>query len=206
MLTRTLFAFKSVCNICRRRKLKCDRELPCANCTRSKATCIYDNPRQHAGASSTAAGHGHSTAVKRSTTAGPETSFGISKRPFPLTPATIVSRSSPQRPTSEVEQLENRIKQLEHQLLLSNTRSQRPTRSSRVFSDSTALRLGGSVYLHHDLVPASKGSSNVTQAVSHKTRLLGQTHWLNVITLVRAPLFLVTYFVTQIIDGCFIKR
>lgn len=36
------------CVVCRQRKVKCDRQQPCSNCTRSKCACVYPTGRGRA--------------------------------------------------------------------------------------------------------------------------------------------------------------
>ncbi len=38
---------KHACNLCARRKVKCDRANQCANCTRAKVACLYEAPVVH---------------------------------------------------------------------------------------------------------------------------------------------------------------
>ena len=47
-------AFKLSCRNCRSRKIKCDRVLPCAPCTRSKIECAFPKPLRQKGAASRA--------------------------------------------------------------------------------------------------------------------------------------------------------
>lgn len=40
--------FKRSCELCRHRRVKCDRQQPCSNCIRSKADCVYPSGRGRA--------------------------------------------------------------------------------------------------------------------------------------------------------------
>ena len=42
------------CDLCRKKKLKCDREMPCANCRNRGVTCEYQGKRAHRSTNSTA--------------------------------------------------------------------------------------------------------------------------------------------------------
>ncbi|KAL6801431.1 fungal-specific transcription factor [Trichoderma sp. SZMC 28013] len=48
-MSRRLIASGRSCLECRRRKIKCDRSLPCAYCTRTKLQCKYPSRRQNIG-------------------------------------------------------------------------------------------------------------------------------------------------------------
>lgn len=48
-MSRRVIASGRSCLECRRRKIKCDRSLPCAYCTRTKLQCKYPSRRQNIG-------------------------------------------------------------------------------------------------------------------------------------------------------------
>ncbi|OJJ43686.1 hypothetical protein ASPZODRAFT_123415 [Penicilliopsis zonata CBS 506.65] len=39
------------CSLCRTRKLKCDRNQPCFNCSSRQMDCVYSNNRRNGGSS-----------------------------------------------------------------------------------------------------------------------------------------------------------
>jgi hypothetical protein len=38
---------RMACTLCRRRKMRCNRQTPCDSCTRLGFVCIYENNKQH---------------------------------------------------------------------------------------------------------------------------------------------------------------
>jgi hypothetical protein len=118
--------YSSSCTLCRRRKLRCNREVPCSNCVRSKTEeCIYDNEPPPRTQLSTVAHDGPSSSSPASTAA-----------------------------SSEAETLKSQIKHLEQQLKRAQSRagSSVPAGSplSTIETSTTGMGgIGGSFHIHH---------------------------------------------------------
>lgn len=200
MLTRY---FRS-CNVCRRRKLKCNRETPCSNClkSRTREACVYEDeqprprrPRRPPNQDQA----GHSSTSATSITAG---LAGVD-----ATEGTV--------PTVLPSLLANRNRQVEDDSRKLSTPATRTHSSSYANASTPAseietatTQLSGTYHIHHQPAgPAiercepsrlpsfsrvhehlSGGAPNMARNVSHKTRLFGQSHWFNTMApLVRAP-------------------
>lgn len=99
----------------------------------------------------------------------------------PTAPDTLGGFGDTSRSSSlEFEAMRARINQLEEQLSKS---SQEPDKSS---SSTMQSRLIGTFYHHHESSPANATDVDVvSQSVTHKGRVFGQSHWLNASVQVR---------------------
>lgn len=141
------------CTLCRRRKIRCNRETPCSNCVRSKnEACVYEShvvPHVQLPGSSQGGASSISTA------------------------------STP--PATDVESLKNRIKELEVQLQQvkkSPAASQPWTANFTSNVEAGTTSIGGSFFIHHGN-PALGQHPIVNRSISHKKRMFGQSHWMN---------------------------
>ena len=182
-----MLTFVSSCSLCRRRKIRCNRETPCSNCLRSRnADCVYEirpSPswQKQGQISGPAAQQLGSTDEALSSSRGSTTSnhAPLSSIPSSTTVSTPVSTHS----ARELEFMKSRIRQLEEQLSKStavSSRSFAPTPNSNIETISSAL--GGDIHIHHE-----DPLIGHAQAISHKTRLFGRSHWINGALLVRYP-------------------
>ncbi|KAF2439046.1 hypothetical protein P171DRAFT_370465 [Karstenula rhodostoma CBS 690.94] len=145
------------CTLCRRRKIRCNRETPCSNCTRSRSSvCEYEtlpvSPHR-------------SRESERDEASSTTTSTTV--------------------PVLEMESMRNRVTLLEKEVENSLRRMirsapQRPsTADTPVSSIETAeSRIGGTFYIHHGN-PALGQSPNIHRSLTHKKRMYGQSHWMN---------------------------
>ncbi|KAB8067548.1 hypothetical protein BDV29DRAFT_196345 [Aspergillus leporis] len=165
------------CTLCRRRKIRCNRESPCSNCLRSRSgTCDYENPnlpsspRRHSGQRLTAESR-DSVPIGRSS----------STSPFPSHPPSSLATSltSPSTPTSqysaedaELTRLKLRIRELEKQLTNATLRPLAPDYDI----ETTSSRVSGTFHVH-----CKRNTSGQLEPIPHsvslKTRLFGQSHW-----------------------------
>ncbi|KAK3949697.1 hypothetical protein QBC32DRAFT_400038 [Pseudoneurospora amorphoporcata] len=181
------------CALCRRRKVRCNRETPCSNCIRSKNIhgCVYQvhplpqqlppqRPRPLAACDTPKDSQAQSLVrpgpVVRSVP-GPGAGSFVTLPPFP-TPSTHPSAATNQLTTlpvvssSDPNVLRGRIRELEEQL------------SKATFSRSSNPKAPSSPTATHE---SSLAGTFITQAAStsrivnvfHKSRLFGQSHWLN---------------------------
>ncbi|OIW27604.1 hypothetical protein CONLIGDRAFT_655445 [Coniochaeta ligniaria NRRL 30616] len=180
------------CALCRRRKIRCNRETPCSNCLRSRSeACVYVNessshvhlpssPRRLtldsaresnlAGADTASSTTSASTLPSRASTSLPTRSTG------PSTPSSHLSAQD-----AESVRLKLRIRQLEDQLSKSNlmpNHSSVSTPQSNVSNVETASsRLGGTFHLHYGSGSPGQPHPAIARSVTHKTRLFGLSHW-----------------------------
>lgn len=175
----------SSCSLCRRRKIRCNRETPCSNCLRSKHnTCVYEKqsfrpPRQHVGqgppsehsqlqrsgepvpihrTSSTSRG---SPVLRNSSTSLMNSSTSASN---------LVDHPSPQ----DVESMKLKIRQLEEELAkLSPSSIQSSDPKSSPKTQMTTSQVGMTLYVHCEQPQA------IIRSITHKTRVFGQSHWIS---------------------------
>lgn len=167
----------SSCALCRRRKIRCNRETPCSNCVRAKnETCVYEAhisppPRQHI---EHRRQFDRSLAPKLQEPLVVDEAFNTSREstvsshvPCPLT--TPVGQPSAQ----DVECMVNRIRQLEEQLSKANLRSTGSSVSApNSVAETTTSTIGRNTQIHLD-------PQTVTRSITHKTRVFGKSFWMN---------------------------
>lgn len=180
--------------MCRKRKIKCNRETPCSNCVRSRtATCVYEN------VSST------NPCVSQVQQTVPDLGH-ISKHSMPFDGRSDTSRSNSHSSLSspridvnlpadasqhllthdpESSRLKLRIQELEDQLSrIKFGIVQSPLEIPRLEIETTASRIGGTYHLHSEKLPIQ--NEIIARGITHKSRLFGQSHWeVNVILMVR---------------------
>ncbi|KAI0378874.1 hypothetical protein F5Y04DRAFT_142112 [Hypomontagnella monticulosa] len=172
------------CVTCRKSKIRCDRNLPCGACVRSKhKTCVYEPqgppPPRHSEIS-TAAGPLRPTdpvsKIDSDTAVSPGTHHGDGSHEdhstHSLTGSTPVDSTSSQghAPSFDVRSLLDRIRDLERRLEESTDHS--GSKHTKRTSTDPELVASYPSYLAGDLHAMSK-------SVMSKTRYLGQSHWMN---------------------------
>ncbi|KAH7024991.1 uncharacterized protein B0I36DRAFT_416929 [Microdochium trichocladiopsis] len=164
------------CTLCRRRKIRCNREAPCSNCIRSgSAPCVYDAPpppRRAAGSNNhnnTAASPWPAAGARPGTRgpagAGPgSTSVAceVWKQAAPGV-ATLHSSLSPSAATSASSQQQQQ---------------QQPPPPQPVHDviDEMSSRIAGSFHMAGH--GGSKNKPAIPRIVTHKQRTFGQSHWI----------------------------
>jgi hypothetical protein len=153
----------SSCILCRKRKIKCDRETPCGNCTKSgNVTCAYrDEPSRP-----------RKPGVPRAAASPTATAVPL------LTPSSTIL--APTVPT------DSRTLLTEPRLSAAPSTAQSPastlTRNSRVETKTVCLStVSRTVYFHAEHRSADQPGA-IVRSITHKTRLFGQSHWANVMT------------------------
>ncbi|KAI1653770.1 hypothetical protein F4813DRAFT_393354 [Daldinia decipiens] len=176
------------CVSCRRSKLRCDRNLPCGACVRSKhKTCVYEPQGRHSELSSSAASPHHPadplSTVDSDTAVSPVTSGSNHARHGEALhgdhPALSLNGSTPVDSTTsqsyeqsfDVRSLLDRIKELERRLEDSTGNHSRQKNATQPSADPDFVATYPS-YLAGELHTMSK-------SVMTKTRYLGQSHWMN---------------------------
>lgn len=182
------------CSVCRRRKTRCNRQSPCSNCVRSrrKEACVYDEEPQPGGPQPRSIQPDHRHTPARSL----QTSIGVVPAALAAS-ATPTCRDSPtsvagdpaspatdttQVPPDHVDLMRSRIKHLEQQLYKATSKRVHTTTVMSPFSDieTTSSRFAGTFHVHGEIPSTIFGrSALMSRSISHKTRLLGQSHWMN---------------------------
>ncbi|KAF7934013.1 uncharacterized protein EAE97_008374 [Botrytis byssoidea] len=190
----------SSCSFCRRRKIKCNRMLPCSNCVRSRTTsnCAYEkfprssraqhdeNRRNPSGKQNYDMSNEPASGRERAST------LGVPMYPAPPTSNDSITLSPTNRfiaPISDTtSDLDFMRKRTEDQLSLATKSSVpspalSPSGTSVVSNIETKTSLTGSFHIHKECRPFGQDHpAIVTYGVLHKTRLLGQSHWINGVT------------------------
>lgn len=187
------------CFLCRKRKIKCNRASPCNNCVRSKSgNCVYETLSPPPSRRSR---HGRTLDLNQPepelyqfpvpTDQSFNTSYdatasshqsnsppGVTGSAGPLTPA---SQSS----SREVETLRIKIKQLEEQLSRATRKSVGLSAPSPNYNISTTTsHIAGTFHVQGE-VPADGRTPTISRSIMHKTRVFGQSHWMNGVAQVR---------------------
>jgi hypothetical protein len=180
----------SSCSLCRRRKIRCDREAPCGSCLRSGNTssCVYEGhspllPRRHVRQDE---GSEYGLAQKSRAPKPSSQGSSISRNsavpsdpssPPPAAGSTRTSTLASQSSAPDVEALKSQIRKLEEQL--SNATSGHTQTPASTLNSS----VGGTFYIHYES-PATGQPHAIARSVTHKRRLFGQSHWINGLVLV----------------------
>ncbi|KAI1388513.1 putative C6 transcription factor [Hypoxylon trugodes] len=174
------------CVLCRRRKIRCNKEVPCSNCVRSKSgNCVYTNYASHPAQRVTrinSESHYPTPATSANTSAAVQSNASKSS------PGEVASTASSshvnQQSTQDVESLNHRIRQLEEQLSkATKTSSQSPASTTESNIETITSRIGGTFHIHHE--DGFGQPQAIPRSITHKTRLFGQSHWVTGFPLVR---------------------
>jgi Fungal Zn(2)-Cys(6) binuclear cluster domain len=181
------------CDVCRRRKIRCDRQMPCNHCTRSKsATCTYTQDLAPALRT-------RPVGVAASSTTSSPRSSGSRPGTFHLTPdgslsstshvtvpsnssrtVSLVEGQSGERMTDRVPALENPYSGLTVQELVD-----RVHKLEQMLSDTASQPSA-----EPENVPITLPRTTPhTRGNFSKTRFYGHSHWANSIEPVRAIIF-----------------
>lgn len=181
------------CTLCRKRKIKCNRESPCSNCVRSKSGhCVYESlsppPTQRPRHARTSdldrlepeiyqfprPTDQSSDSIRYSTVPSyqSDSNSGVARSTGPSTPASQTS-------SREVESLRIKIQQLEDQLSRANRKSTRLGAPSPSYNISTTTsQIAGTFHVQEE-VPTDGRIPTISRTIMHKTRVFGQSHWMN---------------------------
>lgn len=180
------------CDPCRRRKVRCDQELPCNQCVRAKAPlqCFYI-PNVAVNSPSIAA----VSLSGAEQTLGAPTHFDLQAQTRPKDPTQVAQYSEPQQQREIIHDLQRRLRHLEEQLsspsqsvgqAASNpsvSQSQRHLQgrilgAEQQISDPTR----GNTLGNGCAIPATLPRLRIT---AEKTKLFGPSHWLHTAEKVR---------------------
>ncbi|KAL4899859.1 hypothetical protein BDW74DRAFT_188880 [Aspergillus multicolor] len=174
------------CSLCRRRKIRCNRESPCSNCIKSKAEpCVYDGEApalrrpQDLGFSRTVE-LDLCKATKDGQMLPPNAVTSLpsyASRSIPSSSKGSSSRAS-HASVSEVDSMKSRIRQLEEQLakVTEPTRPPPPpSQSSRI--ETSTSEIAGTFHINHESRMGNDSQCVSRSVVIHKSRLFGSSHW-----------------------------
>lgn len=191
-----LTCVSSSCSVCRRRKTRCNRQSPCSNCVRSrrKEACVYDEEPQPARSRprSIQPDHLHTPAQSVQISNG----NAPAELPVSATPTCVESSASvtaePASPSTETTQvsarnidlMQSRIRHLEQQLSKATSKPlHAATAATPAAADieTTSSKFAGTFHIHGSNTTSTLfgRSALMSRSISHKTRLLGQSHWMN---------------------------
>lgn len=179
--------------MCRRRKTRCDRDSPCSNCVRSrrKEACVFEDeppqPRQQTS---------HAQPTQRFVQASPismdvDVSLPRHLRPtvpshsgssggVTSTPASTVGTQATPSTSESLKTMRIRIRQLEEQVYKGSpgsTKTSSTTPNTNI--ETTATKLSDTFHVHRSDSGVFGQRALVSRSISHKTRLFGQSHWIN---------------------------
>lgn len=183
----------SSCTLCRRRKVRCNRETPCSNCMRSKTgSCVYET---QSSLDQRLDKRALSCIQPQHDVPGP-----IVGSTMPSRVSTTSSSSSTEHPTDgsnyaafELEAMRTRITELEDKL----SRASSVTTNSP-FSDAAStpasthsVRTFSCLATTVDVLEdtRSPNGASISRSVAHKNRVFGQSHWMNGFVMVQTPCF-----------------
>lgn len=190
------------CILCRKRKIKCNRGTPCSNCLRSRnVSCVYEEvspPRParrirqssnsrpgstiNIGQFSRSGDQHNDMQVDQSSTIDTVTTAHTSPSTAPTANTSVETcQSSPE----EIQSMIYRIKQLEEQL--SKASHQFPgniTPSPNYNISTTTSHFAGTFSVHSETLGGGQ-QPTISRAIMHKTRVFGQSHWMNGVAQVR---------------------
>ncbi|KXX79504.1 Acetamidase regulatory protein [Madurella mycetomatis] len=171
------------CMLCRRRKIKCDQNTPCGNCTKSKnSTCVYRDPP--------------SARHQQQQRLPPRIVSDVSPlTPISLTPAPHSRQAATGANTAESQLTGRYIQPTEGRTVSSAPTRHSPTAPSLAQSplstttkgsrvETRTVDIAGKFYFHAEHRSANQPQA-VTRSVTHKTRLFGQSHWVNGVALLQ---------------------
>ncbi|EMD69885.1 hypothetical protein COCSADRAFT_341949 [Bipolaris sorokiniana ND90Pr] len=170
------------CTLCRRRKVRCNRETPCSNCMRSKTgSCVYET---QSSLDQRLDKRALACIQPQCDVPGP-----IIGSTMPSRVSTTSSSSTTERPTDdsnhaafELEAMRTRITELEDKLsraisVTSSPFSDAASTPASTHSVRTVSCLATTVDFLED-TRAPNGTS-ISRSVAHKNRVFGQSHWMN---------------------------
>ncbi|RKL11746.1 hypothetical protein BFJ71_g227 [Fusarium oxysporum] len=193
------------CDLCRKRKMRCNRGSPCSNCMRArKGDCVYENPppaeRSTTGQDHVADTGGDFNAFLSLPTPEDLVASANSGLPGVSTGAASSSTGAPtpvsQSSVQELDILRNRVRQLESQLSSTTAvPSQSHVSTPASTLETSSSRLGGTFHLHSQ--GQHVGALATPRAISHKSRFFGQSHFVCGLPLLRDIIEAIDQYATE---------
>lgn len=171
------------CTECRRRKLKCDRSLPCGQCVRSKTadSCVFVGPR---GAASEPSRDMSSPVSRRRMPGSDDQSGNVGMFVFDskMGPKSSSNRVSKRGRPDELHELRNRLRMLENALSKPNALQTPETSVGDLFSDIGTSQHSSDAAGVDDRVRFLPDCS--FRGKKGKTRYFGRSHYTTTVSFV----------------------
>ncbi|KAI4592688.1 hypothetical protein KJ359_010590 [Pestalotiopsis sp. 9143b] len=170
---------RSSCVLCRKRKIKCNRESPCNNCIKSgRNECLYENPPPAPRQRSNGLNEPESLQPPASTSVSVQSATTSRSSVTTNAPSTPAANSAGSSVAWDIETLKSRVRQLEGQLSQASLGSgtQKTNTPGAINIEANTTSLAGTFYLHRE-----DGSNPAVRYVTHKSRQFGQSHWINIV-------------------------
>ncbi|KAL7945479.1 hypothetical protein V8C42DRAFT_323271 [Trichoderma barbatum] len=186
------------CALCRKRKLKCNRQRPCSNCIRSKTeTCVYENHHLVDQPLATRQSPAHSqigvfsvesrAQTKAHLDSNSNEAFSIRSHGSSIAPRSLIGPLTPRSQDESILNLSvpevgrSGFIGLDQPEAVSGLQQQTfdAVPESDFLANASHLT-GGAIHFHRESNPADAVSPGLVRSVTHKTRFFGQSHWINV--------------------------
>lgn len=174
-LTYPTLTSSSSCTLCRKRKIRCNRETPCGNCIRSKiGSCVYETdvlPDQRLGAKPPAP-----IQPRREGLGAPLTTNAEPGLAFATPNNTLSNRSA-----FELDSLRARINELEDKLSRATSTASSASPTAATPTSTHTVQTISTIACTVNVLEDSRmpGGATISRGVAHKNRVFGQTHWMN---------------------------
>lgn len=178
----------SSCALCRRKKIRCNRETPCSNCIRFKTeSCTYETQISREPRSCT---QRPISIQPRHDTTGSTTTANVPSR-LSLqdeSSSTNTRTDGSSHAAFELEAMRARITELEDELARANSRASSPysvvaSTPVSTYSVRTVSCLASTIDVLQEI--RAPGGAAIARGIVHKNRLFGQSHWMNGFIIVR---------------------
>ncbi|PWY93415.1 hypothetical protein BO94DRAFT_486478 [Aspergillus sclerotioniger CBS 115572] len=183
------------CSLCRSRKIRCDRQLPCSNCVRTRnESCVYASQaspvqRIRPGQATDVLNQqpqAHTIHLDRVPNAHQPPAYHNHQSDFLVNSPSIISTVS--NHSAEVEALKSKIKQLEEQLSrATQPHTHSPLSSSKSDIETSTSRITNRLHVQYE--NNSGRPAAITRGIMNKTRLLGQSYWMSGLATLLRELF-----------------
>ncbi|RJE21593.1 MAPEG family [Aspergillus sclerotialis] len=164
------------CIVCRRRKLKCDRSLPCAQCIKSKTadSCTYAGPRAGPTSNTRSSGTPPRSRLQTPTPSNRTTAPAGGLYVFDSRHKSLPNQGSKSGHSNELQELRSRVQNLENALSVQGTI---PTPETLGGSGSTNIwsRLAPEDEVIRDLIDAMP--EKYARGRNSRTRVVGRSDW-----------------------------
>ncbi|KAJ1322908.1 aspyridone synthetase trans-acting enoyl reductase [Microdochium nivale] len=162
------------CTLCRRRKIRCNREAPCNNCVRSgNADCIYDGPPPKAMSTTTAAAS--SPASSRTIYPLLRGTVDLStehRQPGPTVPGSDLARPlTTPSPSSASNSVSTPHLDSQHHGVVEEM-------TCHLAESFHKLSEAGTPVSTSSAPARSINTTTITRSITHKGRTFGQSHWI----------------------------
>lgn len=172
------------CALCRRRKIRCNREAPCSNCLRSRASCVYETPQSRGRPVNhdtvpVILNNRGPTSLGSSTIVSGDPSSSLATSPdvkSASTPPSLSSLPDAHSQSMGLQLKRRQIEQLQRSTPPSSIQSQQPRSTTAANIQKLSTSLSGTFHVNCETGSLAQPQT-IARSVAHKTRLFGQSHW-----------------------------